>query len=174
MDEVVANLPHGIDTPVGERGGRLSGGQRQRLAIARALLRNPSVLLLDEATSALDPKTERAIAATLDRAGEGRTTVAITHRLGTVVDYDLIVVLDQGRVVEQGTHEELLAHGGVYATLWAEQTGAPPPVGPVGGQRLDPVTVALPRAELIPTPAHQAELDAELERLTGAFPTARA
>jgi len=173
LHDFITRLPEGYETEVGERGGRLSGGQRQRLAIARALLRDPAVLLLDEATSALDPKTERAIAATLDRVGAGRTTVAITHRLGTVVDYDRIVVLDQGRVVEQGTHDELLARGGVYATLWAEQTGAPPPVGPLEGHRLDPVTVALPRAELPAVPA-RAELDAELERLTGAFPAARA
>lgn len=123
-DTIVA-LPDGYDTLVGERGGRLSGGQRQRLAIARAILSDPRILVLDEATSALDPRTERQIAATLDELGEGRTTVAVTHRLASVVDYDQVFVLVDGRLVEQGTHDELLAQGGVYAHLWSEQSGAP-------------------------------------------------
>ena len=101
-------MPRGYDTRVGERGGRLSGGQRQRLAIARALLRDPRVLLLDEATSALDPRTERLIAATLERVGEGRTTIAVTHRLTSITTYDRIFVIVAGRLVEQGTHDELL------------------------------------------------------------------
>ena len=121
--DFIMQLPAGYDTPVGERGGRLSGGQRQRLAIARALLRDPAVLVLDEATSALDPRTERAISTTLREVARGRTTVAVTHRLTSCVDYDRIFVLKDGRLVEQGDHEELLARSGVYAELWAEQTG---------------------------------------------------
>src|SRR5437588_9611714 len=101
LHDFVLTLPRGYDTLVGERGGRLSGGQRQRLAIARALLRNPTVLLLDEATSALDPRTERLIADTLNQVGEGRTTVAVTHRLTSVVHYDRIFVVVDGHVVEQ-------------------------------------------------------------------------
>jgi len=125
VHEFILGLPRGYDTLVGERGGRLSGGQRQRIAIARALLRNPTVLLLDEATSALDPRTERLINDTLDRVGAGRTTIAVTHRLGSITGYDRIFVLANGELVEQGTHEELVAIGGVYASLWSEQTGAP-------------------------------------------------
>jgi ABC-type multidrug transport system fused ATPase/permease subunit len=128
VDGFIASLPNGYDTLVGERGGRLSGGQRQRLAIARALLRDPTVLVLDEATSALDPRTERRISDTLRRVGAGRTIVAVTHRLTSVADYDRIFVLVEGRLAEAGTHAELLARGGAYAALWAEQTGsvAPP------------------------------------------------
>ena len=123
LHDFVMSLPRGYDTLVGERGGRLSGGQRQRLSIARALLRNPTVLILDEATSALDPRTERLIAATLDRVSQGRTTIAVTHRLTSVADYDRIFVVSQGQIVEQGTHDELIALGGQYASLLAEQTG---------------------------------------------------
>ena len=125
VDDFIERLPRGYDTLVGERGALLSGGQRQRVAIARALIRRPSVLLLDEATSALDARTERQINDTIDRAGAGRTVVSVTHRLTSVVDYDTIFVLVEGRLVEQGTHAELLAEGGAYAHLWAEQTGAP-------------------------------------------------
>ncbi|MEY2434953.1 MAG: ATP-binding cassette, subfamily bacterial [Acidimicrobiaceae bacterium] len=124
VHEFIAGLPRGYDTLVGERGGRLSGGQRQRLAIARALLRNPTVLLLDEATSALDPRTERLINDTLERVASGRTTIAVTHRLGSIIDYDRIFVLANGELVEQGKHDELVSLGGVYASLWSEQTGA--------------------------------------------------
>lgn len=127
VDAFAADLPRGYDEPVGEGGALLSGGQRQRVAIARALVRNPRLLLLDEATSALDPRTERQIVTTLERVGAGRTTVAITHRLTSVVDYDRIFVLVAGELVEQGTHEQLLAAGGAYARLWAEQTGAAAP-----------------------------------------------
>ena len=123
IHEFVMGLPRGYDTQVGERGVRLSGGQRQRLAIARAILRRPQVLLLDEATSALDPRTERAVMAAVSKAGEGRTTIAVTHRLTSVVDYDAIHVVVDGQIVESGRHEELLARGGVYADLWTEQTG---------------------------------------------------
>jgi ABC-type multidrug transport system fused ATPase/permease subunit len=123
LHEFIEDLPRGYDTMVGERGGQLSGGQRQRVAIARALIRNPSVLILDEATSALDPKTERTIAATLTRAGRDRTTIAVTHRLNSITDYDRIFVIVAGKLVEQGTHRQLVDFGGVYAELWAEQTG---------------------------------------------------
>jgi ABC-type multidrug transport system ATPase subunit len=123
LHEFVVGLPRGYDTLVGERGGRLSGGQRQRLAIARALLRDPAILVLDEATSALDPRTERLIADTLERVSEGRTTIFVTHRLTSIVGYDRIFVIADGRLVEQGTHDELLRRGQVYATLWTEQTG---------------------------------------------------
>ncbi len=123
VHDFIMQLPRGYDTVVGERGAMLSGGQRQRVAIARALIRNPRLLLLDEATSALDPKTERQIIATLNAIAQGRTTIAITHRLTSVTDYDVIFVIVSGQIVESGTHEQLLAQQGTYARLWAEQTG---------------------------------------------------
>ena len=119
VHDVVAALPEGYDTVVGERGFRFSGGEKQRIAIARTILRNPPVLVLDEATSALDVQTERAVDEALDRLAEGRTVIVIAHRLSTVRDADLIVVLDRGRAVERGTHEELLAAGGRYAAMVA-------------------------------------------------------
>lgn len=121
--EFIARLPQGYDTPVGERGVKLSGGQRQRLSIARALLKDPPILLLDEATSAVDNETEAAIQRSLCRIAHQRTVVVIAHRLSTIVHADRIVVLDQGRIVETGTHAELLARGGAYAALWSVQTG---------------------------------------------------
>ena len=116
-------LPHGLSTPVGERARGLSGGQKQRLAIARALVRDASVLLLDEATSALDAENERLVQAALDRAMSGRTTIVIAHRLATVLKADRIVVMDEGRVVEQGAHHELVGRNGLYARLAALQFG---------------------------------------------------
>ena len=123
IHDIIMAMPQQYDTPVGERGGRLSGGQRQRIAIARALLRDPPLLILDEATSALDPASEDAINATLQRVARGRTVVSVTHRLASVVSMDCIFVLDRGRLVERGTHEELLASGGVYRDLWERQNG---------------------------------------------------
>ena len=117
IHDVIAGLPEGYDTVVGARGHRFSGGEQQRLAIARTLLRDPAVLVLDEATSALDNATERAVQAALDAASRGRTTITIAHRLSTVRDADQIAVLDHGRVVELGSHDELVARGGRYAAL---------------------------------------------------------
>lgn len=117
VHEVIAALPDGYDTVVGARGHRFSGGEKQRLAIARTLLRDPRVLVLDEATSALDNETERAVQAALDEVAQGRTTITIAHRLSTVRHADAIAVLDHGRVVEIGTHDELVAAGGRYAAL---------------------------------------------------------
>jgi len=123
-DEFISALPQAYDTFLGERGVRISGGQRQRIAIARAMLKNPPLLLLDEATSALDAESERMVQAALESAMRGRTTLVIAHRLATVIKADHIVVLDHGRLVEQGTHAELVAYGGVYAGLAALQFNA--------------------------------------------------
>jgi len=120
-DRFISDLPQGYDTLVGEHGMRLSGGQRQRLAIARAMLKDAPILLLDEATSALDNESERQVRAALKRLMRGRTTLVIAHRLSTVLDADIIYVLDGGRVVEHGRHAELLARGGLYARLYVSQ-----------------------------------------------------
>jgi ATP-binding cassette subfamily B protein len=117
LHDFVASLPNGYDTPVGERGGRLSGGQRQRVAIARALLRDAPILLLDEATSALDAESERLVQDALERLMASRTTLVIAHRLATIRQADRIVVMDAGRIVEQGTHAVLSKADGLYARL---------------------------------------------------------
>ena len=121
LGDFVARLPDGYDTRVGERGLKLSGGEKQRVAIARALLKNPAILIFDEATSALDSKTEKAIQAQLEQAAAGRTALVIAHRLSTVMKADEIIVLDQGEIVERGSHAALLAAGGHYARMWALQ-----------------------------------------------------
>ena len=130
IHELIATLPDGYDTVVGERGYRFSGGEKQRMAIARTILRNPPILVLDEATSALDTQTERLVQEALERLAEGRTTIAIAHRLSTVRDADQIVVLDRGHVVETGTHEELLAAGGRYALLVERDADIGPGLAP--------------------------------------------
>ncbi|MBY6165641.1 ABC transporter ATP-binding protein/permease [Pseudooceanicola nitratireducens] len=121
IHDFITSLPEGYDTAVGERGLKLSGGEKQRVGIARTLLKNPPILLLDEATSALDTETERGIQTALERAGEGRTVLTIAHRLSTIADADRIVVLEDGHIVEDGTHADLLSRGGRYAGLWARQ-----------------------------------------------------
>ena len=121
IHSTIASFPDGYDTVVGERGYRLSGGEKQRIAIARVLLKDPAVLILDEATSALDTIGERVVQAALDAASHGRTTIAIAHRLSTIVGADRIYVVDAGHLVEQGTHDELIAAGGEYSRLFAEQ-----------------------------------------------------
>lgn len=122
IHDFIRSLPEGYDTQVGERGLKLSGGEKQRVGIARTLLKNPPILLLDEATSALDTQTEERIRASLADLGRGRTVLTIAHRLSTVVDADRILVIDGGRVAEQGRHGELLSQGGLYAAMWARQS----------------------------------------------------
>jgi ATP-binding cassette subfamily B protein len=121
LHDHIMGMPQGYDSPVGEGGGRLSGGQRQRLAIARALIRRPSILVLDEATSALDPATEAAVNDTLERIAGHQTTISVTHRLAPLVGYDRIFVFQAGRLMEVGNHRELLARDGLYADLWSKQ-----------------------------------------------------
>ena len=123
-DEFIAGLPDGYDTMVGERGVKLSGGQRQRIAIARAILKDAPILVLDEATSALDSESEALIQEALANLMEGRTSIVVAHRLSTIAGLDSIVVLDNGKIVERGTHAELLKNGGEYAKLWGRQSGA--------------------------------------------------
>ncbi|KAF7732288.1 ATP-binding cassette, sub-B (MDR TAP), member 4 [Apophysomyces ossiformis] len=144
----ITQLPRGYDTLVGEHGGMLSGGQKQRVAIARAILKNPSILLLDEATSALDTQSERLVQKALDAASANRTTIVIAHRLSTIRNADLIVVMQQGDLIEQGTHNELLSLGGVYAELVKKQQIATEQVGHVAEEVNDEDLLARETAEL--------------------------
>ncbi len=121
LTSFIASLPDGYDTIVGERGLKLSGGEKQRVAIARAILKNPPIVIFDEATSSLDSESERAIMSAIKNVSTDRTTLTIAHRLSTIVDSDQIIVLDAGRIVERGTHHELLTKKGRYAELWALQ-----------------------------------------------------
>jgi ATP-binding cassette subfamily B protein len=124
IDDFIRQSPKGYGTEVGERGLKLSGGEKQRVAIARTILKGPPILLLDEATSALDSHTEREIQQALERVSRNRTTLVIAHRLSTIIDADEIVVLDNGRIVERGTHQQLLAKAGLYASMWSRQREA--------------------------------------------------
>lgn len=125
-DEFIARMPHGYDTMVGERGDTLSGGQRQRIGIARALVRDNPILILDEPTAALDTESEKLVIEALERLMKGRTVITIAHRLSTIRDANKIIVLDGGVVAEQGSHQELLAPGGIYAALCSAQFNAEP------------------------------------------------
>ena len=161
IDNFIRHAPKGYDTEVGERGLKLSGGEKQRVAIARTILKAPPILLLDEATSALDSRTERDIQDALDRVARNRTTLVIAHRLSTIVGADQILVLDKGAIVERGTHDQLLAHGGLYASMWnrqreaqmareiLEEVGEEEPVAP----NRDPAELLQERGggELVPT-----------------------
>ncbi|MBS0477056.1 MAG: ATP-binding cassette domain-containing protein, partial [Proteobacteria bacterium] len=124
LGDLIERLPHGFDTEVGERGLKLSGGEKQRVAIARTLVKNPPILLLDEATSALDSRTEQDILTTLHSVAAGRTSLSIAHRLSTIADADTILVLNEGRLAEQGTHAQLLRRHGLYAEMWQRQADA--------------------------------------------------
>jgi len=124
IDDFIRMSPKGYDTEVGERGLKLSGGEKQRVAIARTILKAPPVLLLDEATSALDSHTEKEIQDALDRVSRNRTTLVIAHRLSTIIGADEIIVLDQGTIVERGSHQTLLAGNGLYASMWNRQREA--------------------------------------------------
>jgi ATP-binding cassette, subfamily B, heavy metal transporter len=121
MHNFIETLPDGYESRVGARGLKLSGGEKQRVAIARAILKNPSILIFDEATSALDSETEQSIQAELMRIAQGHTTLVIAHRLSTIMDADQILVMDAGRIVERGSHRELLEKNGAYAQMWALQ-----------------------------------------------------
>jgi subfamily B ATP-binding cassette protein MsbA len=139
VTDFLEKLPNGLDTRVGPRGSALSGGQRQRVVIARALLRDTPILLLDEATSALDAQSEKIVQSALDQLAGGRTTLVIAHRLSTIINADKIVVMDRGRVVDAGTHAELLERGGIYADLYHLQfKGGKTVIDPEGAKALMP------------------------------------
>jgi ATP-binding cassette subfamily B protein len=164
IDTFIRLAPKGYETEVGERGLKLSGGEKQRVAIARTILKGPPILLLDEATSALDSHTERDIQDALDRVSKNRTTLVIAHRLSTIVGADEILVLDQGVIVERGTHEQLLAHNGLYASMWnrqreaqmARQILAEVEGTPAAPNRNPPEVAGVDEQELVPA-AHAAE-----------------
>ena len=139
LNALVESLPDGLDTVVGERGYRLSGGERQRLAIARLLLKAPPIVVLDEATAHLDSESEVAVQQALDLAMEGRTSIVIAHRLSTIRNADLIIVVDQGRVVQRGQHEELMREGGLYAELYRTQFDQSPRWAPPSTGITEPV-----------------------------------
>ena len=122
LTEFITSLPDGLDTKVGERGLKLSGGEKQRVGIARAILKDPRILILDEATSSLDSSTEREVQSALKDAAKGRTSLEIAHRLSTIQDADLILVVEDGIIIEQGTHEQLIAINGLYANMWQHQS----------------------------------------------------
>lgn len=163
IHEVIQNMPNGYDTRVGERGGKLSGGQRQRLAIARALLADPPILLLDEATSALDPATADSINQSLARLGRGRTVISVTHRLEAAPAADFIFAFRDGRLVEQGRHEELLVQDGLYARLWKKQSGI--------SLSSDGSTAGVDPAKLREIPLLENLDDATLAEMAGLFVT---
>jgi ABC-type transport system involved in Fe-S cluster assembly fused permease/ATPase subunit len=159
IDRFIRLMPKGYDTEVGERGLKLSGGEKQRVAIARTILKGPPILLLDEATSALDSHTEREIQDALDRVSENRTTLVIAHRLSTIVGADEIIVLDQGTIVERGTHQQLLAEDGLYASMWNRQREAEKAretLARVGDDDVAPNRNPPAVAEIVPTPAVEA------------------
>ena len=147
IHEFIVSLPDGYNTMVGERGLKLSGGEKQRVAIARTLLKHPAILIFDEATSALDSKSEQVIQAQLKEIAQNRTTLIIAHRLSTIADAAQILVLDKGRIVERGTHMQLLAADGAYAQMWMRQQARPDeslasPSGDVEGEPGDGVDKA--------------------------------
>ena len=163
LDEVIANLPEGADTPLDEGGRSLSGGQRQRIALARALIRGPSVLVLDEVSAALDPETEARIVETIAGVPEGVTVISVTHRPQVARSADRIVVLEDGQIVEQGTHEELVAAGGAYATIYQHQTAI----------TVDDGDLRLSPAHLRTFPVLSGVSEDMLESLARAFETCR-
>ena len=164
IDEFVSELSYGYDTIVGERGYRLSGGEKQRVAIARAVLKDPPILILDEATSSLDSHSERIIQRALEELSRGRTTLIIAHRLSTVLNADVIFVVDHGEIVDRGTHAELLARDGLYASLYRQQFAAAPPPPPV--EDISEITPAASAFGALPLPS---EVPIGLDPALGAF-----